>query len=68
MLCTIRKDLLEDGLKVPVMQHGNLIFIQPKYPIEYRWNNEVFQIKLGDEWCDAMSIDFDFIGGENAHN
>lgn len=59
-LCIIRKDLKEYGLKVPAWKDKQTIYIQPKYPIEYRWIANNFQVKLG-EWWNAYSIDFDFI-------
>ena len=58
MLCTIRKDLSDE--RVPVTKDKTTIYIHPKYPIEYRWIANNFQVKLG-EWWNANSIDFDFI-------
>jgi hypothetical protein len=54
--CTVRKDLVEEGLSVPV---GDDTYIESgKY--EYRWVGEDFEILIGDKWLFADSIDFDF--------
>lgn len=64
-VCTIRKDLLEQGLSVSI---GNN-FVNTEDVFGYRWVNaegqedkdgDVFQVRYLGMWQEAQSIDFDF--------
>ena len=56
--CTIRRDLLQAGLSVPV---GGGRYTSQKRNFEYRWvGDDKFQIKHNGKWVSASSIDFDF--------
>ena len=55
--CTIRQDLVLAELAVPAGDG----YIDNPGPYEYRWiGDEVFQIKVNEEWLGAYSIDFEF--------
>lgn len=55
-ICTIRKDILEQGLAVPVGDE----YYGEKEPLEYKWFKDVFKVRLNGKWQMAMSIDFEF--------
>ncbi|MEK6829815.1 MAG: hypothetical protein AABY15_06880 [Nanoarchaeota archaeon] len=56
---TVRKDLQQEGLGVPVgdkYYHGS-------EPLPYRWvgkDEDEFQVKYKGKWVSAESIDFEF--------
>jgi hypothetical protein len=59
-LMRVRKDLIEQGLSVPVGKgyYGDVA------PLKVRWlregeNNEQFQVMLNGKWMNAESIDFE---------
>ena len=56
--CSIRQDLLNKELSVPI---GEIYYSEPT-PLPYRWleDNKGFQVKHNNEWLDAESIDWDF--------
>lgn len=57
LLCTIRPDLVDAGLSIPV---GNTYIEDGQY--RYRWlEDDRFQILLNGEWLYAHPIDFVFI-------
>lgn len=58
-LCSVRKDIVEKGDKVP-LEDGKYV---SKGNFEYRWtgdDDDVFQIKNKGKWIGAESIDFEF--------
>lgn len=58
-VCSIRKDILERGLGVPV----GFYYASGKQLYKYRWTGkgaEVFQIWYRGKWNTAESIDFEF--------
>lgn len=54
--CRIRKDLLEQNLKIPVGDK----YIAEDREYSYRWLKDQFQIYLNGKFQDASSIDFEF--------
>lgn len=56
LTCTIRPDLLKNGLGVPV---GDVYYFDSD-PIPYRWIGEIFQVLILGVWLTACSIDFEF--------
>lgn len=57
--CTVRKDILDMKLGVPV---GNFHYSDNK-PLPYRWSDEQdgkFEILYKGRWQEAYSIDFEF--------
>lgn len=53
----IRKDLRDKHIAVPV---GNGYYSSSE-PVEYRWNDDQFQIFVYNTWLDAESTDFEFL-------
>lgn len=63
--CVIRKDLNNDEIGIPIWdKKDNTIFIHgSNRGWRYRWlDDDNFQIKFGNKYYNAYSIDFDFIG------
>jgi len=61
MVAKIRKDLLKDGLAVPISIGDKTKYLRGKNGYNYRWISEDdFQICYRGKWWDAYSIDFDF--------
>lgn len=58
LTCTIRKDLIDADLSVPI---GDT-YLHTSEPIPYRWlsDEDGFQVLHNNKWHDAYSIDFDF--------
>lgn len=58
--CTIRGDLLDDNLRVPV---GDSYYGDPN-PLHYRYlhdDDDGFQVLYQGKWQVAYTVDFDFI-------
>lgn len=56
-IATVRKDLLEEQMGVPV---GETHYSSSE-PLPYRWTRkEEFKVFHNNKWQDAESIDFDF--------
>lgn len=56
-MASVRGDLLEYGVKVPVGEG----FYGDKFPLPYRWRGNNFQVKYKNVWEKAYSIDWDFV-------
>jgi hypothetical protein len=56
-LVVVRKDLLEQGISVPV---GNDYYGE-KEPLEYKWRLDEFYVFYKGFWEEASSIDFEFL-------
>jgi hypothetical protein len=57
LLCTVRPDLVDAGLSIPV---GDTYIEEGTY--QYRWmDDDRFQIFLNGQWLYAYSADFVFV-------
>ena len=52
---TVREDILEQKLSVPVGSD----YYGSSAPLAYRWKGDEFQVFLNEKWQTAESIDFD---------
>jgi hypothetical protein len=62
-LCTIRPDLVEAGLGIPIEGKAKVtIYLRGNSKRQYQWtdDSEGFYIKYRGNWCLAQSIDFEF--------
>ncbi len=54
--CRIRRDILSEGLSVPVGRD----YVNSPGLFHYRWHGDSFMILLNEKWEDAQSVDFEF--------
>ncbi len=63
--CSIRKDLLQKNLSIPLHRGNDIVYTSISKPFKYRYVNpdteyESFEVLYNGEWLEACSMDFEF--------